>query len=75
MTLIEEVRRARHLPSPETARLIRLSARVSQQRMAAELGVDRVTLSRWESGASRPRDAKRAKWADLLDALQRELSA
>ena len=55
--------------------MIRRAAHVSQTRMACELGVDRITLYRWESGLARPRSAARAKWAALLDELQRELAA
>jgi DNA-binding transcriptional regulator YiaG len=73
--LLDEVRTSRRMPSPETARMIRRAAHVSQTRMACELGVDRITLYRWESGLAQPRSAARAKWAALLDELQRELAA
>ncbi len=75
MSLLEEVRASRRLPPPETARWIRKAARVSQTRMARELGVDRVTLAKWEAGAMQPRPAHRASWAALLDELQQELTA
>jgi DNA-binding transcriptional regulator YiaG len=62
-TLIDEVRTSRQMPSPETARVIRVAAGVSQARMARELRVDRATLNRWEAALARPRAAARARWA------------
>ena len=73
MTLIEEIQ-ARRLPSPKTRRAIRLAADVSQARMAAELGVHRITLIRWENGTSKPHGASGERYARLLAAL-RQVSA
>jgi DNA-binding transcriptional regulator YiaG len=72
--LIDQVRAKRRMPSPETARMIRRAAHVSQARMAREIGVDRATLHRWEAGLARPRPTARAKWAALLDELQKVLA-
>jgi DNA-binding transcriptional regulator YiaG len=72
--LIDEVRAGRRMPSPETARVIRRAAGVSQDRMARELGVDRITLYRWENGLARPRPDARAKWQAMLEQLQQELA-
>jgi DNA-binding transcriptional regulator YiaG len=72
-TLIDEVRASRRMPSPEIARMIRRAAHVSQDRMARELGVDRITLYRWENGLARPRPEAQTKWAALLEQLQKEL--
>lgn len=69
MTLIEEVRSAR-LPAPGVARAVRQAAGISQERLAAEIGVHRVTLARWESGTSRPRGSVRARYTTLLEDLQ-----
>ena len=71
--LLEEVRLGQHLPTPGQARKIRVLAGVSQQRLADELEVDRVTVARWESGERSPRGALRAKYAELLGELQRAL--
>ena len=68
--LLEDVRKARRLPSPEMRRAIRMEAGVSQTRLAAELGVDRVTLARWESGDRTPRGELLGRYTDLLDELQ-----
>lgn len=69
MTLIDEVR-ARQLPSVKVRRAIRLAAGVSQMRMAAELGVHRLTFIRWENGTHEPRDGSRERYARLLAELQ-----
>jgi DNA-binding transcriptional regulator YiaG len=68
--LVEHVRAARRLPPPAVARAIRASAGVSQQRLADELGVCRVTVARWEIGARTPRGEIRLRYVDLLDQLR-----
>lgn len=70
--LIREVQAARRLPSPAAARAIRLAAEVGQTRMAQELGVNRVTVYRWECGSRRPRGLLLARYLDILEALRRE---
>ena len=67
--LVEQVRTARALPSPEMARAIRKAAHTSQVRLAEELGVHRMTVARWEAGTRRPRGALRAAYASLLAEL------
>lgn len=74
MTLVEEVRHARQLPSPAIARAIRQSAGVSQERMAAEVGVHRVTLARWEKGIRRPRGTSGVRYATLIEQLRQVTS-
>lgn len=74
-SLLDDVRAASRLPTPARARLIREAAHVSQAALAAEIGVHRVTLARWEAGTSAPRGKCRAKYARLLEGLQRELAA
>jgi DNA-binding transcriptional regulator YiaG len=73
-SLLDEVRAARSLPAPETARLIRRAARISQSRLAKAVGVDRTTLARWEAGSTCPRGAQRIRYAELLADLEREIS-
>ena len=75
MSLIEEVSQAVRLPRPAQARLIRLSAGVSQERLAREVGVHRVTLARWESGECVPRGETRGRYSSLLSDLQRAIAA
>lgn len=69
-TLIEEVRSRLPLPAPRAARLIREEAGVTQVRFAAELGVDRMTIGRWENGTRRPQGANRDAYARLLAELR-----
>lgn len=66
MSLIDEVRESRQLPTPPVARAIRIAAGVSQQRLADELGVQRNTVSRWEAGERHPSSSLRARYARLL---------
>ena len=69
-SLVDEVRVSHRLPTPRLARAIRESAHVSQVRLAAEIGVHRLTLVRWERGTSRPRGASLAAYVELLERLQ-----
>jgi DNA-binding transcriptional regulator YiaG len=69
-SLLAEVRAQRRLPSPALARAIREAAGVTQARIAAELRVCRVTVTRWESGQRRPRGAKALAYAALLADLE-----
>lgn len=55
--------------------MIRIAAGVSQQRMATELGVHRMTLLRWENGTRRPRGDARVNYAQLLAELQKAIAA
>lgn len=73
MSLIEEIRLASRLPGPAKAREIRIKAGVSQERLAKELGVNRMTVARWETGDRRPRAAIAARYSALLEQLCREV--
>lgn len=75
MNLIDEVRIGRRLPPPAIAKHIRAASGLSQGRLAAEVGVHRVTLARWELGVSVPRGTTRVRYAQVLSELQQELSA
>lgn len=70
--LIEQVRELRRLPAPQIRSAIRRAAGVTQQQLADELGVDRVTVARWELGHRTPRGELRRRYVDLLEALHRE---
>lgn len=67
--LVEQVRAARRLPPPVVARAIRIAAGASQQQLADELGVNRVSVARWEAGDRRPRGELRIRYAALLEQL------
>jgi transcriptional regulator with XRE-family HTH domain len=71
--LIAEVRALRRLPTPSKARAIRQAAGISQARLAEHLGVDRVTVTRWERGLRRPRGDLALKYGDFLAALRAEV--
>lgn len=75
MELLDQVRLSRRMPPPAMARAIRTSAGVSQERLAAELGVHRLTVIRWETGRCVPRGEVRARYAALLTELQRAVTA
>jgi transcriptional regulator with XRE-family HTH domain len=60
---------ARRLPSPAAARAIRLGAGVTQQELADELAVDRVTVARWEAGDRTPRGQLRLRYVQVLEQL------
>lgn len=62
----------RRLPSPETRLLLRERAGISQDAVAQAVGVDRATVSRWESGEREPRDRHLARYVDVLDRLAAE---
>jgi predicted transcriptional regulator len=48
---------------------------VSQHDLAAEIGVTRACISRWEDGVRDPRPANLARYLDVLDRLAREALA
>ena len=73
MNLLDEVRALAALPKPAKARAIRTAVGVSQVRLAAEIGVHRVTLVRWESGEHEPRGPARIAYAQLLEQLRQEI--
>lgn len=70
IALLDEVRAASRLPSPEEAKRIRCAARVSQGRLAEALGVHRVSVARWEAGEREPQGELRAAYATLLRELE-----
>ena len=77
MTIVQDVREERRLPPPAMAAAIRRAAGVSQASLAAELGVDRVTVARWERAGApwsrTPRGELRRRYAELLAELEREV--
>lgn len=73
-TLADEVRSRRALPPPSMARAIRESAGVTQSRLAAEIGVTRATVARWEAAIRHPRGKHRERYAAALRDLQEALA-
>lgn len=60
----------RRLPKPEKARRIRMDAGATQADLAKALGVNRVTVARWELGTRRPRGPLAEQYGELLRHLQ-----
>jgi DNA-binding XRE family transcriptional regulator len=71
---LEAVRLRRSLPSPEVARLIRLSAGLTTVDVAELLGVSRWSVLRWEEGTVTPAARIAPAYARLLERLAREVS-
>ncbi len=67
--LVQVSRTRRRLPEPALRRLLRERARLSQAEVAAAAGVDRATVSRWESGEREPRGELLARYVAILDRL------
>ena len=60
---------ARQLPPPSERRRIRKQARVSQEELAAGVGVQRPTVTRWESGTREPRGRLAERYSSALRRL------
>jgi DNA-binding XRE family transcriptional regulator len=68
--LLTEVLARSALPPPGTRRQIRVSAGVSQERVGREVGVDRATVCRWESGDREPSLAHAVAYLRVLQTLK-----
>lgn len=74
-TLNEALRVARlrrDLPVTETRRRLREKAGVSQQALAASVGVTSASISRWESGERTPRGVRLIRYVSALRRFARE---
>lgn len=71
-SLSDEVK-AHCLLIPGWATAVRQASGVTQARIAEELGVTRMAVSRWESGQRRPRGRLLVAYVELLSRLQREV--
>lgn len=69
--LIGRLEAARRLPAPAGRRAIRVASGASQQQLADELGIDRVSVARYELGLREPRGELRLRYLELLDGLRR----
>jgi transcriptional regulator with XRE-family HTH domain len=72
--LVNRVRAGRKLPTPAMQREIRKAAGVSQAQVAAELGVQRVTVARWETGLRKPSPRLLERYVELLEQLREAVS-
>ena len=73
--LLTEARARRSLPEPELRRLLRQRAGLSQEQVAEVLGVNRVAVSRYESGQRTPRGTVQLQYVQLLQRLGDEIAA
>jgi transcriptional regulator with XRE-family HTH domain len=70
--LLERARRRRETPDPAWARMLRQRAGLTQEEVAALLGVTGPEVCRYENNQRRPRGAVRDRYFELLDRLARE---
>jgi transcriptional regulator with XRE-family HTH domain len=68
--LVATARLRRSIPEPSTRRLIRVAAGLSQEEVAAAVGVTAAALSRWETGRRHPRGQARDRYAHVLGSLR-----
>ena len=61
--------RLREMPAPPIRRALREHHGLSQGQLAGLLGVDRASVSRYESGERAPRTAIAERYLDILDRL------
>ena len=71
--VLAEVKYRQLLPAPQMLHAIRKSAGVTQAAVAEVCGVDRASVSRWESGARRPSDSHLVAYMGLLEQLAAEI--
>lgn len=61
--------RLRRLPDPSIRRALRVHHGLSQGQLAELLGVDRASVSRYESGDRTPRPSIAERYLDILERL------
>ena len=71
---LEQARQRRSLPPPAVRRVLREQAGLSQHDVALALGIDRATVSRYESGQRAPRRRLVARYISLLARLATEVA-
>ena len=69
---LARARDARQLPPPGVRRQIRERAGISQQTVAAEIGVTREAVAGWEIYNRTPRGENLNRYLAILDRLARE---
>ena len=67
--LLNRARAVGKLPAPHARQRIRTDAGISQRELAGALGVDVMTLNRWERGLTQPRGEHAAAYASVLERL------
>jgi DNA-binding transcriptional regulator YiaG len=71
---IERVRVRRRLPPPSARQLLRRRAGLSQNEIAAALGVTREAVALWEAGRRTPRPATASAYLAILERLAAEVT-
>ena len=67
--LLARQARLRELPAPSIRRALRVHHGLSQGQLADLLGVDRASVSRYESGERSPRPRVAERYLEVLDRL------
>ena len=67
--LLAHQARLRRLPEPSIRRALREHHGLSQGQLARLLGVDRASVSRYESGERTPRPSVAERYLDVLERL------
>src|SRR5438105_263809 len=65
---LERLARVRHLAVSGGAAAIRMRAQVSSVEVGGAVGVDHVTVLRWEKGRRRPSGAAALRYLEVLEA-------
>ena len=73
-SLEERARLRTRLPTPDECRRLRVAALIEAQEMAQELGINKATLWKWESGVSSPTGPTRDRYAELLENLAKAVA-
>lgn len=58
------------LPPPGVRKALRIGAGLTQERLAAPVGVSRVAISRYENGLREPRGELRRRYIEALEAMR-----
>lgn len=70
--VLDRARQRRRLPDPQTRRLLRERAGITQTALAEAIGVSRAALCRWELGDREPDEEFLPAYLAALDRLARE---
>ena len=65
----------RRLPTPEYRRALRREADLTLEHVAAQLGVTKSAVSRWERGLRDPQGRNRIRYGELLAELKEAVAA
>lgn len=71
---LHEARDRKALPAPRARRMLRENAGLTQRDLALVLGVNKASISRWESGVRHPRRQVHARYAAVLERLAEEVN-